>query len=180
MSNKRFCIWERLMTASENSGFGPSRSSTRIQAQWSNLNSFAAEHRLLAAAADREEVRLKDFELHRPRQWGGCWLSASYGNNCNWMSFGEFDWVSVVKAPIGSTCSRHWFATGYWIRAVSGAFIKYGLSNRRWAICLAKTSRLQQKTLFIDVWIFSSNIKRNSLSFAPAMAAKWHRGRLDP
>jgi hypothetical protein len=38
------------------------------------LKLFAAEHRLLAAAADRVEVRLKDFELHRPRQWGGCWL----------------------------------------------------------------------------------------------------------
>ena len=33
------------------------------------------------------------------------------------------------------------------IRAVSGIFIEYGLSNRRWAICLGKTSRLQQKTL---------------------------------
>ena len=38
------------------------------------LKLFAAERRLLAAASDRVEVRLKDFELHRPRQWGGCWL----------------------------------------------------------------------------------------------------------
>src|SRR5262245_5059984 len=39
------------------------------------LKLFAAERRrLLAAAPDRIEVRLKDFELHRPRQWGGCWL----------------------------------------------------------------------------------------------------------
>ena len=38
------------------------------------LKLFAAERRLLAAAPDRVEVRLKDFELHRPRQWGGCWL----------------------------------------------------------------------------------------------------------
>jgi len=38
------------------------------------LKLFAAERRLLAAAPDRVEVQLKDFELHRPRQWGGCWL----------------------------------------------------------------------------------------------------------
>src|ERR1700740_1490675 len=38
------------------------------------LKLFAAERRLLPTAPDRVEVRLKDFELHRPRQWGGCWL----------------------------------------------------------------------------------------------------------
>lgn len=39
------------------------------------LKLFAAERRLLLATApDRVEVGLKDFELHRPRQWGGCWL----------------------------------------------------------------------------------------------------------
>jgi len=38
------------------------------------LKLFAAERRLQRAASDRVEVRLKDFELHRPRQWGGCWL----------------------------------------------------------------------------------------------------------
>src|SRR3979411_2782831 len=38
------------------------------------LKLFAAERGLAAAAPDRVEVRLKDFELHRPRQWGGCWL----------------------------------------------------------------------------------------------------------
>src|SRR5262245_5059985 len=81
------------------------------------------------------------------------------------MSSGEFDWVAVAKAPIGGTCSRRWSATGYWIRAVSGAFIEYGLSNQRWAICLQKTSRLRPKTLFIDVWILWSNIKQSSLSF---------------
>ena len=38
------------------------------------LKLFAAERRLLTTAPDRVQVRLKDFELHRPRQWGGCWL----------------------------------------------------------------------------------------------------------
>src|SRR5262252_6143067 len=39
-SNKRFCIWERLMTASESSGSGQLRFSTKTQGQWSNLNSL--------------------------------------------------------------------------------------------------------------------------------------------
>ena len=38
------------------------------------LKLFAAERRLLTTAPDRVQVRLKDFESHRPRQWGGCWL----------------------------------------------------------------------------------------------------------
>src|SRR5258708_28889915 len=38
------------------------------------LKLFAAERRFQRAAPDRVELRLKDFELHRPRKWGGCWL----------------------------------------------------------------------------------------------------------
>jgi hypothetical protein len=38
--SKRFCIWERLMTASESSGSGPLRFSMRMQVQWTNLNSL--------------------------------------------------------------------------------------------------------------------------------------------
>jgi transposase len=38
------------------------------------LKLFAAERPLPETAPDGVQVRLKDFELHRPRQWGGCWL----------------------------------------------------------------------------------------------------------
>ena len=38
------------------------------------LKLFAAERPLPEAAPDGVQVRLKDFEMHRPRQWGGCWL----------------------------------------------------------------------------------------------------------
>jgi hypothetical protein len=40
----------------------------------SQLKLFAAERGRPAAAPDGVEVRLREFELHRPRQWGGCWL----------------------------------------------------------------------------------------------------------
>jgi hypothetical protein len=35
---------------------------------------FAAERPLPEAAPDGVQVRLRDFELQRPRQWGACWL----------------------------------------------------------------------------------------------------------
>src|SRR4030088_3623676 len=38
----------------------------------------------------------------------------SCGNNFNSMSSGDFDWVAVAKAPIGSTCSRRWCAIDCW------------------------------------------------------------------
>lgn len=38
------------------------------------LKLFAAERGRPAAVPDGVAVRLRDFELHRPRQWGGCWL----------------------------------------------------------------------------------------------------------
>ena len=38
------------------------------------LKLFCAERPLPGVAPDGVQVRLKDFELHRPRHWGGCWL----------------------------------------------------------------------------------------------------------
>jgi transposase len=38
------------------------------------LKLFAAERPPGQSAADRVSVRLREFEMHRPRQWGGCWL----------------------------------------------------------------------------------------------------------
>jgi transposase len=38
------------------------------------LKLFAAERGLPAAAPEGVQVCLREFELHRPRQWGGCWL----------------------------------------------------------------------------------------------------------
>jgi transposase len=38
------------------------------------LKLFAADRALPEAAPDGLQVRLQDFALHRPRQWGGCWL----------------------------------------------------------------------------------------------------------
>jgi hypothetical protein len=37
------------------------------------LKLFAAERPPAETAADRVSVRLREFEMHRARQWGGCW-----------------------------------------------------------------------------------------------------------
>ena len=42
--------------------------------QIERLKLFAADRALPEAAPDGVQVRLADFALHRPRQWGGCWL----------------------------------------------------------------------------------------------------------
>lgn len=42
--------------------------------QADQLKLFAAERPLPECAVGGVQVRLRDFELHRPRQWGGCWL----------------------------------------------------------------------------------------------------------
>jgi transposase len=38
------------------------------------LKLFSSDRALPEAAPDGVQVRLRDFELHRPRQWGRCWL----------------------------------------------------------------------------------------------------------
>jgi transposase len=44
------------------------------QGETGQLKLFAAERPLPEAAPDGVRVRLKEFSLQRPRQWGGCWL----------------------------------------------------------------------------------------------------------
>jgi hypothetical protein len=58
LSSKRFCIWERLMTASESSGYGAIEVFDEDAGAMEQLKLFAAERRMLATAPDRVEVRL--------------------------------------------------------------------------------------------------------------------------
>jgi hypothetical protein len=55
--------WIRAIEVFDEEGGGPAQ-----------LKLFAAERGLPTAAPEGVQVRLRDFELHRPRQWGGCWL----------------------------------------------------------------------------------------------------------
>jgi len=42
--------------------------------QFDQLKLFVEGRDLPAAVPEGVQVRLRDFQLHRPRQWGGCWL----------------------------------------------------------------------------------------------------------
>jgi hypothetical protein len=42
--------------------------------QFDQLRLFAEGRALPAAMPEGVRVRLRDFQLHRPRQWGCCWL----------------------------------------------------------------------------------------------------------
>ena len=70
------CIWARSTTASMGLGRGSWRPSTRRANGPRQLALFPAERRVPDHAAGfGVQVRLNAMELHRPRQWGACWLA---------------------------------------------------------------------------------------------------------
>ena len=65
----------RSMTASVRGGAESLKLSTRIAASRELWPLFAWDRKVPDHAADYGvQVRLKEFELHRARQWGACWL----------------------------------------------------------------------------------------------------------
>jgi transposase len=73
------------------------------------LKLFADGRPLPEAAPDGVRVRLKDFELHRPRQWGGCWLftelwkelgMAQFWRPCLGYSREGTDWEHVLQTLV--------------------------------------------------------------------------------
>src|SRR5258708_6639962 len=77
--------------------------------QVERLKLFAADRALPEAAPDGLQVRLQDFALHRPRQWGGCWLFSELWKQ---LQLGEFwrvrfgcsrertDWEHVLQTLV--------------------------------------------------------------------------------
>jgi transposase len=92
------------------------------------LRLFAAEGAQAASAADAVQVRLSEFVLRRPRQWGACWLFSQLweqlGLEAFWrdrlgVSREKTDWEHVLEALVayrlidpGSEwrLHRHWYA----------------------------------------------------------------------
>jgi hypothetical protein len=92
------------------------------------LRLFAAEGAQAAPAADAVQVRLSEFVLRRPRQWGACWLFSQLweqlGLEAFWrdrlgVSREKTDWEHVLEALVayrlidpGSEwrLHRHWYA----------------------------------------------------------------------
>ena len=57
-------------------------------------------------------LKLKSMQLHRPRQWGACWLALSCGRRWIWMSSGPSDCRPREKARAGIWCCSCWQPIG--------------------------------------------------------------------
>jgi len=55
------------------------------------------------AAGSGVQVRLKEMELHRPRQWGVCWLACHL---CEQLGFDEF-WAERLPDSLEETSCQH-------------------------------------------------------------------------
>ena|SRR6516225_1933083 len=100
---------------------------------------FPADRQLPGHAAGfGVQVRLKEMELHRPRQWGACWLACHLYEQLGLDDF----WAERLVDSREGTCWRHilqlWSATGLLIREVNGGCTDNGLNKARWEISLVK------------------------------------------
>ncbi len=58
------------------------------------------------------QVRLDAMQLHRPRQWGACWLACHLYEQLDSITSGKRACPIVAKAPVGGTSCRRWSFTG--------------------------------------------------------------------
>src|SRR5271165_828521 len=84
------------------------------------------------------QIRLGAMQLHRPRQWGACWLA------CQLYS-GRPVCPIRAKGPAGATSLRRWCATGSSIQAANGVCTGCGSSKAPWAICSAEILRWSRR-----------------------------------
>ena len=78
------------------------------------------------------------MELHRPRQWGACWLACQLYEQLGLDRFWAERLPLHAKVRAGSTSCRRWCVIGLSIRAASGACTGNGSSRARWRICSAE------------------------------------------
>ena len=66
-----------------------------------------------APELDAEVVRIRvgDLSLHRPRQWGACWLAPTLWERLDLDRFRVRGCRRAGRARAGWTCSRRWSAT---------------------------------------------------------------------
>jgi hypothetical protein len=93
------------------------------------------------AAGFGVQVRLKEMELHRPRQWGACWLACHLYEQLKLDEFWAERLAEGREGPVGSIFCKPWSAIASLIRAANGGCIDSGLSKARWAICSTKIIR---------------------------------------
>src|SRR5271166_5717101 len=96
---------------------------------------FPAERRVPDHAAGfGVQVRLNAMELHRPRQWGACWLA------CHLYEQLELDRFWTPRRPDSREGTRWRQILQTLIPEASGDCIGCGSRRARWRICSARTS----------------------------------------
>ena len=93
------------------------------------------------AAGFGVQVRLKEMELHRPRQWGACWLACELTSSWAWMSSGPSVYPIAARELAGGIFCKPWFVIDSLIREANGGYIGSGLNKARWEICWMKIIR---------------------------------------
>ena len=163
-------------------GFDEDRAETRP------LALFPWDREVPAHAADcGVGVRLKDFELHRPRQWGACWLACHLYEQ---LGLDEF-WAGRLADSREGTRWRHILQTLVCYRLIDPGSewrlhrrlahpptpaiprrLLGGSSAVRWAICSARIFRWRKRTRSIASTTSSWNTSRRSSPISP------HAGRI--
>ena len=69
------CIWARSTTASRAQWCQTIEAFDEGDRAETQIALFPEDRAAPDADCDVVHVRLRDFELHRPRQWGACWLA---------------------------------------------------------------------------------------------------------
>jgi hypothetical protein len=125
---------------------------------------FAAKGELGASVADRVEVRLSEFELKHPRQWGACWLFTQIWEQLGLREFWrERLGYSREGPPIGNMFWSYCVPIASLHRAASGIYTVIGMPIARWVIYWTKTMHWAPRINFIDVWISYSSTRQRSL-----------------
>src|SRR5271165_2218684 len=83
------------------------------------------------AAGFGVQVRLKEMQLHRPRQRRACWLACHLYEQLAWMNFGPSVWSTVEREPAGRIFCKPWSAIDSLIPEANGGCIGSGLSKAR-------------------------------------------------
>jgi hypothetical protein len=113
------------------------------------------------AASYGVQVRLEQFSLHRPRQWGACWVACQLWDQ---LQLDEF-WGARLADSREGTCWRHVLQTLTSYRlidpAANGACTGSGSITARWPICWRRISVWRPRITCIGVWISCSRTVRN-------------------
>jgi hypothetical protein len=107
---------------------------------------FAEDRIPPALDCDVVQVRLSGLRLHRPRQWGACWLACELWDQLQLDAFWSPrlppsrqgpGWLSVLKTLVAYQLTDP---------GRSGGCTGSGMTSRRWPTCWARTSRSPART----------------------------------